>query len=306
MSVTWKAFVSTPMPRNSWCATSVPHGPPPRMTTRVLVAPAAPPVAVAPAPDVTSQCTDFFGNTSHFLTIQAPHRTLTITAESFVEAATLATPDPAETVAWDALHETLPSDLSPEGLDAYKMTFDSPYVMAETDLSAYALQSFPAGRPVLAAALDLTARIHADFHYDTGSTNIDTSVDEVFAARRGVCQDFAHLQVACLRKLGLAARYVSGYLLTRPPEGRERLVGADASHAWVSVWCPGNGWVDLDPTNNKVPGKEYVTLAWGRDYGDVSPVRGVVEGGTEQDLDVSVDVVPAESLEAAAARSVLI
>ncbi len=263
-------------------------------------------VSVDPAPDVTSRRTDFFGNTTQFLTIQAPHRTLTITAESVVEVTPVTAPDPGATIPWDAVHEAVSSDLSPEGLDAYEMTFDSPYVTAETDLAAYARDSFPADRPVLAAALDLTARIHADFRYDTDATTIDTPVDEVFAARHGVCQDFAHLQVACLRQLGLAARYVSGYLLTLPPEGRERLVGADASHAWVSLWCPGNGWVDLDPTNNKIPGDEYVTLAWGRDYGDVSPVRGVVVGGAEQDLEVAVDVVPADSVEAAAARPVLV
>lgn len=256
-------------------------------------------VTVDPVPEVTARRTDFFGNTTQFLTIQAPHRELTITAESVVEVNPAPPPDPAATMAWDAVHESVSADLSPEGLAAYEMTFDSPYVTAATDLTDYARHSFASRRPVLEAALDLTARIHGDFRYNSGATTIETPVDEVFAARHGVCQDFAHLQIACLRQLGLAARYVSGYLLTRPPEGRERLVGADASHAWVSLWCPGNGWVDLDPTNNTIPGDEHVTLAWGRDYGDVSPVRGVVVGGAGQELDVSVDVMPVDSVEAA-------
>ncbi len=140
--------------------------------------------------------------------------------------------------------------------------------------------------------LDLTARINKDFRFDPKATTVSTPADEVLRKRRGVCQDFAHLQVCCLRSLNLPARYVSGYLRTYPPPGRPRLVGADASHAWVSFYCPNVGWLDVDPTNNMVPSQSHVTLAWGRDYGDVSPVRGVILGGREHKLDVAVDMEP--------------
>ena len=143
--------------------------------------------------------------------------------------------------------------------------------------------------------LDLTARIHKDFRFDSKVTNVRTTTEEVFRKRRGVCQDFAHFQIACLRSLNLSARYVSGYLRTHPPPGRARLVGADASHAWVSAYCPGIGWIDLDPTNNLVPSNGHVTIAWGRDYGDVSPLHGLIQGGGVNDLSVSVDVEALES-----------
>ena len=145
------------------------------------------------------------------------------------------------------------------------------------------------------ALLDLTARIHKDFRFDSKVTNVRTPTEEVFRKRRGVCQDFAHLQIACLRSLNIAARYVSGYLRTYPPPGQPRLVGADASHAWVSAYCPGIGWLDMDPTNNVVPSNGHVTLAWGRDYGDVSPLRGLILGGGAHTLKVGVDMEPLDS-----------
>ena len=143
--------------------------------------------------------------------------------------------------------------------------------------------------------LDLTARIHADFRFDAKSTTVRTPTEEVFKKRRGVCQDFAHVQIACLRSLNLAARYVSGYLRTYPPPGKPRLIGADASHAWVSAYCPGIGWIDVDPTNNVVPADGHVTVAWGRDYGDVSPLRGLILGGGAHTLKVGVDMEPVEA-----------
>jgi transglutaminase-like putative cysteine protease len=172
--------------------------------------------------------------------------------------------------------------------------YASPHVEWDEQIRAYALQSFPASRPLLEGAFDLTRRIYKDFKYEPGVTSIATPVSTVFRARRGVCQDFAHLQLACLRSLGLAARYVSGYLLTRPPPGKEKLVGADASHAWVAVFCPGYGFVDLDPTNDTVVGTDHTTLAWGRDFADVSPLRGVVLGGGTHTIDVAVDVTPVD------------
>ena len=154
------------------------------------------------------------------------------------------------------------------------------------------MQSFRPERPFVEALLDLTARIYRDFKFDAKATSVRTSTEEVFRKRRGVCQDFAHLQIACLRSLNLPARYVSGYLRTFPPPGRPRLVGADASHAWVSAYCPDIGWMDVDPTNNVVPANNHVTLGWGRDYGDVSPLRGLILGGRDHTLKVNVDVEP--------------
>jgi transglutaminase-like putative cysteine protease len=161
---------------------------------------------------------------------------------------------------------------------------------AGAELAAYARESFPAGRPLLDAVLDLTRRIHDDFTYDPRATTVATPLADVFRSRRGVCQDFAHLEIACLRSLGLPARYISGYLETIPPSGTPRLVGADASHAWLAVYGAGVGWIDVDPTNNVLPSNSHVTLAWGRDYGDVSPIRGVILGGAGHSLRVSVEV----------------
>lgn len=160
------------------------------------------------------------------------------------------------------------------------------------DLEKYALSSFPRGRPLVEAVVDLAERIHLDFVYEPGFTSVTTPLSDVFCYRRGVCQDFAHLAIGCLRSMDLAARYVSGYLETIPPPGQEKLVGIDASHAWLSVYVPGWGWVDVDPTNNQLASNQYITTAWGRDYWDVSPLRGSVEGGGESHtLDVAVDVV---------------
>ena len=157
---------------------------------------------------------------------------------------------------------------------------------------AYAQTSFTQGIPVLAGALDLIRRIFTEFTYDKSATTVDTSVDQVLANHKGVCQDFAHFAISCLRALGMAARYVSGYLNTVSPPGEPKLIGADASHAWISLFIPDTGWVDLDPTNNLIPGDNHITLAWGRDYGDVTPVKGVVMGGGVHTLSVMVDVKP--------------
>jgi transglutaminase-like putative cysteine protease len=176
---------------------------------------------------------------------------------------------------------------------ASEFSFPSPYAATAAELARFARDSFAPERPVVEAAVHLMHRIHEEFTFDPGSTTIATPVTRVLADRRGVCQDFAHLQIGCLRSLGLAARCVSGYLLTEPPPGQPRLVGADASHAWLSIWCPRRGWVDLDPTNDVLPSHRHVTLAWGRDYGDVSPLRGVVLGGRKHTLHVGVSVTPA-------------
>jgi len=202
---------------------------------------------------------------------------------------------PHDVLPWEEAVRLLPEDQSPEGLEAYQFRFESPRIPLRSEFASYALQSFTPRRPLRQGLLDLTERIYKDFRFVSGATNVRTSTEEVFRKRKGVCQDFAHLQVACLRSLNLSARYVSGYLRTYPPPGQPRLVGADASHAWVSAYCPGTGWLDLDPTNNLIPSNGHVTLAWGRDYGDVSPLRGLILGGGVHAITVAVDMEILES-----------
>jgi len=190
------------------------------------------------------------------------------------------------------VRDMLPSARTDEELNACQFVFDSPRVAQLPELAEYARESFPAGRPILEATLDLTRRIHRDFRFDNRATEVSTPVETFFEKRRGVCQDFAHLQIACMRSLGLPARYVSGYLRTVPAPGQARLVGADASHAWCATWSPGAGWVDFDPTNNCVPSDGHITVAFGRDYTDVSPIHGVLLGGARHTLETGVDVEP--------------
>lgn len=247
---------------------------------------------ILPEPSVRADREDFFGNRVTFFAIEEPHRSLNVTAMGDVE---LGPSEPlllAPQISWEAACDLLRCDRRAETLNAYQYTFDSPGVRRGAELAAYALPAFGAGRPLLEAIQELTARIYRDFAYDPKATTIATPVVEVLECRRGVCQDFAHLQIACLRSLGLAARYVSGYLLTTPPPGMPRLIGADASHAWVSVYVPEMGWVDLDPTNNTMPSDRHITLAWGRDFHDVSPLHGVILGGGHHKVIVQVDVSP--------------
>jgi transglutaminase-like putative cysteine protease len=246
---------------------------------------------VTPAPATLTARKDYFGNGVSFFTIQEPHEQLAIEARSLVTIDGEA-PWPARSLPWDEVARMLPDDLAPASLDAFQFVFESPRIKPSPEFAAYAQPSFPPGRPLAEALLHLTDRIYREFHFDSKATNVRTPPEEVLKERKGVCQDFAHLQVACLRSLQLPARYVSGYLRTYPPPGRPRLVGADASHAWVSVYCPGAGWLDVDPTNNIVPSESHVTLAWGRDYGDVSPVRGMILGGRDHKLEVGVDMEP--------------
>ncbi len=247
-------------------------------------------LAVEPTPAVRASGRDYFGNATSLFTLQEPHHRMVLLATSEVEIDAAPPHGPESALAWDALRERLRSDVSVEGLAAREMTFESPFVPARAEFAAYARPSFPRGRPIYEAVRELTRRVHAEFEYRPGVTTVTTPVAEVLEQRHGVCQDFAHLEIACLRALGLPARYVSGYLRTKPVPGRERLVGADASHAWVSVWCGDAGWIDVDPTNDLIVSDQHVTLAWGRDYGDVSPVKGVVLGGGGHTVEVAVDV----------------
>jgi transglutaminase-like putative cysteine protease len=249
-------------------------------------------VSILPEPPVTTTQDDYFGNIQTLFTLQEPHDSLIVEATSELEVHAAKTPDLSASPPWEAVVESLVTDHSDEGLDAYQFVFDSQRVAATRELADYARSAFPPGRPLLQAVLELMRKIHRDFRFDTKATEVSTPIQEFFQKRRGVCQDFAHLQIACVRSLGLPARYISGYLRTLPPPGRPRLVGADASHAWCSVWSPGAGWVDFDPTNNCVPTDGHITLAWGRDYSDVSPIHGVLLGGAKHTLDAGVDVMP--------------
>jgi transglutaminase-like putative cysteine protease len=246
-------------------------------------------IVVEPKPAVHSAGRDYFGNPIQHLTVQKPHKQLVVAAHARVEVRPAQAQALEASAPWERIREQLANY---EAADAYELVFDSPYAVGNEAVYEYARQSFTRGRPILAATMDLTSRIFGEFRYRGGVSDVSTPVSEVFAMRQGVCQDFAHLQIACLRSLGLAARYVSGYLLTRPAAGKEKLVGADASHAWISVFAGNAGWVDFDPTNDTVPGVEHITFAWGRDYGDVSPINGFIVGGGAHRISVAVDVDP--------------
>jgi transglutaminase-like putative cysteine protease len=235
---------------------------------------------------------DYFGNGLTFLTLDRPHEQLKIELRAMVEVQFPEPPEPGSTPPWETVRAALGAADGTEMLGASEFTFDSPLAAPDDTIAAYAAASFTAGRPLFDAALDLNHRIYEDFTFDAAATVIATPLTEVMQLRRGVCQDFAHLEVAALRAMGLAARYVSGYIRTYGPDSGPNLAGADASHAWISVFCPGVGWVDLDPTNDLIVRDEHIVLAWGRDFGDVSPIRGVILGGGEHVIDVAVDVTP--------------
>jgi transglutaminase-like putative cysteine protease len=250
-------------------------------------------IEIEPAPAERYTRNDYFGNPVTQIMLAAPHAALTVRAVSAVEV--LARAAPPAGGSWEAARDRLRQGGGEALLEPMQFLFESPHVEFFRDLAAYAEPSFGKGRELLEAALDLTRRIHADFKFDPKATSVSTPLREVLAKRRGVCQDFAHFMIGCLRTLGLPARYVSGYILTAPPPGKPRLIGADASHAWVSVWSGAGGagsWIDLDPTNNMLVGDQHITLAWGRDFSDVTPMRGVILGGGEQELAVRVTVTP--------------
>ena len=250
-------------------------------------------VTIDPLPAVRVPHGDYFGNAVSFVTVEGAHRRLSITSRSVVNVTRSPRPSLGETPDWEAVRDFCRGPQIGSTLDASEFLFDSPMIPTDEEFAQYTRPSFPRQRPVLEAVLDLTRRIYADFKFDPTATTVATPLAEVFKHRRGVCQDFAHLEIACLRSIGLPARYVSGYLETQPPPGRARLAGADASHAWASFYASGIGWIDVDPTNNLLPDTRHVTVGWGRDFGDVSPVRGVILGSGDHTLKVAVDVVPA-------------
>ncbi|AMM26551.1 transglutaminase family protein [Variovorax sp. PAMC 28711] len=263
---------------------------------------------ITPEPAQRSESPDLYGNTRAFFALESTHDELVVTAESVVETSVpRLAPSVARELPWEAVRERFRYRKGFSFDAASDFGFPSPYVPLHDNFAAYARASFAPGRPTFDVAMDLTLRMHRDFLYDAESTEINTPAVEALAQRKGVCQDFAHIMIACFRTMGLPARYVSGYLLTQPPLGQPRLIGADASHAWVQVYLPGvvgpGDWADFDPTNGRQPGEDYVTLALGRDYSDVSPMRGVLHGGARHTLHVGVTVQPAEELLTASSQS---
>jgi transglutaminase-like putative cysteine protease len=247
---------------------------------------------IEPAPALRKMRTDYFGNRVCFFSIQEVHQHLEVTATSLVSVTPTTPPARQLSTPWERVAELFRDPVAPEMVEPYQFCFDSPLLRNSEELAGYARESFPKDTPMLLGVENLNRRIFRDFKYDPVATTVATPLEEVWEKRRGVCQDFAHLGIACLRSLGLPARYVSGYLRTRPPEGQPRLVGADASHAWFAVYCPDLGWVDFDPTNDLLPAEEHITVAYGRDFGDVSPLTGILTGGGKHEVKVSVDVAP--------------
>ncbi|UZE12556.1 transglutaminase family protein [Pseudomonas sp. B21-053] len=250
---------------------------------------------ISPDPTTRRDELDVFGNPLTRLAFERPHDELLVNAELTVEVLARPVLDFNLSPAWEETRNALTYSshpLSPELLEACRYRFESPYVHLKRNFVDFSESCFPAGRPLLLGVQALMEKIFSEFTFDAEATQVATPLVEVLERRRGVCQDFAHLMLACVRSRGLAARYISGYLLTQPPPGQPRLIGADASHAWVSVFCPVLGWVDFDPTNNVQPALEHITLAWGRDFSDVSPLRGVILGGGNHDPEVRVTVMP--------------
>lgn len=245
---------------------------------------------VEPPPATLTTHRDFFGNTVTCCSLHEPHAALEITAMSDVELPDPPPALPAASPPWEEVHEQLRTARTDPTLEAYQFAFASPMVQIDDAVRAWAAPFFSPGRPLLDAVRELTTHIHAGWAYAPATTTVGTPVAEILRTQKGVCQDFAHLEIAALRAMGLAARYVSGYLETLPPPGQERLVGADASHAWLAVYLPDLGWIDVDPTNGMLPCPTHVTVAWGRDYTDVAPVKGVILGGGTHAAEVRVDV----------------
>jgi len=248
-------------------------------------------VTITPEPDVLIEYEDFYGNKLVYFTIEKEHKKLSVHVVSEVEKLSSVNLQQAQfnQISWEEVCR-LTHTLTPELIDVKQFIATTPMTEADDAIADYANQSFPAGRSLFEGSRNLMNRIYADFKFQSGFTTISTPLSVVMKERKGVCQDFAHLAIACLRSLGLPVRYVSGYIETIPPPGVEKLVGVDASHAWYSVYIPNSGWVDFDPTNNLLPADQHITIGWGRDYKDITPLKGVIMSSGRHELKVSVDV----------------
>lgn len=251
-------------------------------------------IVITPAPTLRREIADAFGNPMTEIAIESAHNALEILSHANIEMSAPIKIEAEDTPDWETVCEALRyrAGWRPEAeiLEATQFLFESPHARVKRVLRGYAADCFKPAQPILAGAIALMTKIHDQFKFDTAATTVTTPVMKVFEQKRGVCQDFAHFMISCLRSTGLAARYVSGYLLTRPAPGKPRRTGADASHAWISLFVPGRGWIDLDPTNNVLPSSEHITVGWGRDFSDVTPLRGVINGGGVQTLEVKVKV----------------
>jgi transglutaminase-like putative cysteine protease len=253
-------------------------------------------ITTQPTPARRRDGMDYFGNLVTWLFLDLPHADFVVTADSVVEVLYPLPPNPADTPAWEHVVEAA---RGPEGWQEGEFQFGSAMAPVDAATRAFAAECFTPGRPILEALIELNNRIYTEFRFRSGVTTISTPVSQVMQRREGVCQDFSHLMISALRGLGLPARYTSGYIRTRPPPGQKRRQGTDQSHAWIGCWLgPRHGWVDLDPTNGILVRDEHVLLGWGRDYADVSPVRGVILGGGDHTLSVSVDLAPLDEEDA--------
>lgn len=249
-------------------------------------------VKITPQPEIYEERKDYYGNTVSYFSIEDSHKKLDVVAQSEIELNPRREVDLSKSLPWEDSKQSLYQDKHPNYLKARQFVFDSSKAYTHPAIQTFAKASFPSGRPLLEATMDLVYRIYDEFDFDPKATTISTPVETVLERKKGVCQDFAHLAISCLRSLGFAASYISGYLETLPPPGKPKLQGADASHAWFAIFCPYHGWVEFDPTNNQLPNFQYITLGWGRDYLDISPLKGIIFGGGKTTLSVAVDVIP--------------
>jgi transglutaminase-like putative cysteine protease len=247
-------------------------------------------ITIDPVPEIMNDYQDFFGNKVIYFAVQQEHKTLTVTVTSEIEKSR-SHPEINlySGITWEEIKKSF-NEIKPELLDARQYIPETAMTSSTVEITAYAEQSYTPGRSMYAATQDLMQRIYKDFEFKPGFTIIATPLSEVMKERKGVCQDFAHLAIACIRSLGLPARYVSGYLETLPAPGVEKLAGGDASHAWFAVYIPNAGWIDFDPTNNQLPAEQHITIGWGRDYADIAPLKGVILSSGPHQLTVSVDV----------------
>jgi transglutaminase-like putative cysteine protease len=247
-------------------------------------------IIISPLPEVLEEHIDFFGNKLYYFVIEQEHEELTVTVKSQVEKLIQTdTPNSYPGESWETVRDTLMNSKG-EFIEEKQFTHPTEITTATKEIKNYAQQSFPPGKTLFEAVYDLIKRIYIDFTFTPGFTTISTPLSEVMKEKKGVCQDFAHLAISCIHSMGLPARYVSGYLETLAPAGKEKLIGVDASHAWIAVFIPGMGWVDFDPTNNQLANERYITIGWGRDYFDIIPLKGVIMSSSPHELSVSVDV----------------